>query len=250
MNRSMRMLSSLGLTACFGTAAMLVAANASAQMMPQVQPGYAAPAPATIPDHDLWNGRIGFGWYGTREIPFATKGNAVSTPLVGARYWVNTMIGVDGAIGFTTKSGSTTVSTTGVADQETKDTSATSFALHLGVPIAIFNMTHYSFQIIPELDFGIATGSLEQPANATTSTDLSGMLFQLGARAGAEIFFGFMGLPQLSLEASVGLFLSSQSAKSSPPNSSTKYSSLTISTAQFANPWDIFRESVAARYYF
>lgn len=251
MNRTMRMLASLSFVTGFGAAILLAAGSASAQVpMAGPPPGGFVPPPQ--PDLNLWVGRIGFGWYGTRSIPFVTSANAtgitgIDTPLIGMRYWVNNQVGIDGALGFTHTSGSVTSGTT-----ETNRGSATSFAIHLGVPIAIFNMTHYSFQITPELDFGLASGN-NGAATAAAEIDYSGLLFQVGARAGAEVFFGFMGLPQLSLEASAGLYLASQSGKVSPqaPNSTeTKFSQLTISTTQFHNPWDIFRESVAARYYF
>ena len=245
MNRSMRTLASLGLMVGIGTALVLTTEIASAQYV--APSGHNGP---TTPDHDLWNGRIGLGWFGSRVIPFGAPTFAgLTTPLVGVRYWINPMVGNDGAVGFMTHSGSHTQTAAGGTSQDTTDPSATSFALHLGIPVAIFNMTHYSFQITPELDFGLGTGSNNLAAPAV-STDYSGLLFQVGARAGAEIYFGFIGLPQLAVDASVGLFLAAGSHKETTGNASTKASTLDIGTAQFNSPWDIFRENIAARYYF
>ena len=38
-----------------------------------------------------------------------------------------------------------------------------------------------------------------------SKTDFSGIRFDVGARTGFELFFGFIGIPELSLSATVGL---------------------------------------------
>jgi hypothetical protein len=119
------------------------------------------------------------------------------------------------------------------------------------VPIVLGGSQHFSVQVTPELEVGFGSGSIKPPPGSMApTTDLSGFLLQAGARAGAELYFGFIGVPQLSLDASVGLFLRSTSAKTSAGNASTKNSELLISTSAINNPWDIFRSNVAARYYF
>ena len=91
----------------------------------------------------------------------------------------------------------------------------------------------------------------QEPARRPTppfyqeSTQIEG-----GVRAGAEVFFGFIGIPQLSLEGSVGVFLSSSTGKVSSGGASTRFSSFVLSTSSVAQPWDIFRKDIAARYYF
>jgi hypothetical protein len=75
-------------------------------------------------------------------------------------------------------------------------------------------------------------------------------MLQVGGRAGGEVYFGFIGLPQLSLDASVGLFLRSASGKATQGAGSQKLSTLTINTTQVNQPWDIFRTTLAVHYYF
>jgi hypothetical protein len=275
MTRMIRTLTSIGCVTGLGLVAASAAAQAPAPAPAPVAvaPAPVAMAPAAAPvglapagdsDQGLWVGRLGIGWYGTRSVPLRdatlTGDTFIDTPVVGVRYWINPMIGIDGGLGFFMTGGSTSTDPGGLSrDKESK----LSFVLHAGVPIALLNMKHYSFQITPELDFGIANSTVKPlvnpgtpPANINTDTTYGGMLIQLGARAGAEVFFGFIGLPQLSLDASVGLFLASRSGKQSggtppaTPQVTIKDSALTIGTAQIHSPWDIFRENVAARYYF
>jgi hypothetical protein len=86
-------------------------------------------------------------------------------------------------------------------------------------------------------------------------------MLQVGARAGAEVFFGFIGIPALSLEGSVGMYVMTRSAKWSrgaytdalgvaQPEITYKDSTLLIATSAMNNPWQIFTSNVAARYYF
>jgi hypothetical protein len=266
------------------TATVLAAGTASAQTAaapaaaaPAAAP-VAAPAPPPPPppamaahegglDRDMWIGHLGIGWLGTRQVPIGALAAGapaiaqIGTPIIGARYWLNPNIGIDAGLGFFTSSGSQTVENAGVS-VSTDKASQTSFVLHGGVPIALgLEGKHYSFQITPELDFGFSTGSSAPAAAPAPKSSLSGLMLQMGARAGAEIFFGFIGIPALSLEGSVGLFLSYQSAKVSTdayvnagglgvPATSFKDSTLLIGTSAMNNPWQIFTSNVAARYYF
>jgi hypothetical protein len=167
-------------------------------------------------------------------------GAIVTAPLVGIRYWLGPTLGIDAALGMGISSGST--SSNGVSVD--KD-SRTAFILHGGVPIVLGSSRHFSFQITPELDLGFASGK-------TGGADVSGFLLNLGARAGAEIYFGFIGLPALALDASVGLGMSVSNGKTSPPNGGNSISDSNFSLGTFVphDPWDIFRSNVAARYYF
>jgi hypothetical protein len=196
-------------------------------------------------------GHVGIGWYGSHDvsvgIPTAAT-PAVAVPAVGVRYWATPTLGIDAALGFSTTSSS---SKTDPGGTTTDGPSRTAFLLHGGVPIVLGGSQHFSVQVTPELEVGFGSGSIKPPPGSMApTTDLSGFLLQAGARAGAELYFGFIGVPQLSLDASVGLFLRSTSAKTSAGNASTKNSELLISTSAINNPWDIFRSNVAARYYF
>src|SRR5262249_51789831 len=136
--------------------------------------------------------------------------------------------------------------------------SATTFLFHLGVPIALASSGHFSFQLTPEADVGIGTGTLRPPgvppAPPPATTSQNGFLLQVGIRAGAEIHFAFMGLPAFSLDAGLGLSLATISGKNTtntPAGSAiSKDSTLFIGTSATAQPWDILRKDIAARYYF
>jgi hypothetical protein len=230
---------------CTTLAAALMAA-------PSVMAQDAHPAPAGGSDHDMFVGHMAFGWFGTRGVPVGPGTVAApalqQTPVVGIRYWATPMIGIDGGIGFFTTSSST--NTQPQPPGMTLDgPSATTFVLHAGVPLALANSNHFSFQITPELDVGIGSGTIHNMA-PVANTDLSGFLLQVGARAGGEVYFGFIGIPQLALDASVGLALVSSSGKATMGAGSTKVSSLTVQTANVSQPWDIFRTNIAVRYYF
>jgi hypothetical protein len=199
-------------------------------------------------------GRLGVGWLGTVDVPVGPAANAgaasmapIPTPVVGVRYWINSVIGLDAGLGFFTTSSATRTETGTTTTVE--GPTRTSVVLRAGVPITLADVGNFAFNVIPEINVGIGTGGIKGPMGGPT-TDLSGFLLEGGLRAGAEIFFGFIGIPQLSLEGSVGAFLSSATGKMSAGGGSTRFSSFVLSTSSVAQPWDIFRKDVAARYYF
>ena len=204
--------------------------------------------------HEAVVGRFGVGWFGTTDVPVgpaggpAAPGNTpIPTPIVGLRYWLNGMIGIDAGLGFYTASSATRIENG--AATTTEGPTRTSFVIHAGVPISLADVGNFAFRVTPELNVGIGTGGIKGVMGGP-NTDLSGFLLQGGVRAGAEVFFGFIGIPQLSLEGSVGAFLSSSTGKASQGGGSTRYSTFIFSTSSVAQPWDIFRRDIAARYYF
>src|SRR6185436_12015249 len=92
----------------------------------------------------------------------------------------------------------------------TDDPAALGFAIHGGVPLAFAYGKHYKFLLVPELNLGLTTRT-EKAQNLAPGAPVpgdihrSGMLLDLGARIGTEIQFGFIGIPELALQASVGL---------------------------------------------
>lgn len=237
----------------FAFACMLSASNASAQVSFEGSaqaPTQTTTAQAGDTDHDLWVGRLGLGWYGVSDIPLGSTSNTVSAPAIGVRYWLDRDLGIDVALGFGMESGSSTASTQGQPDVTTDKPSSTAFLIHAGLPIALHTEKHYSFLIIPEANVGFASGTVKSGTPGGPDTDLSGFRLDLGARAGAEVHFGFIGIPALALEGSVGLFFTTQNGKTETGPSATKDSSTHIGTTSFNSPWDFFRSSVAARYYF
>jgi hypothetical protein len=190
---------------------------------------------------------VGIGYAGLSQVPLGGAAGTVTTPAIGARIWVNRQTGIDVALGLGWAGGS---SQTG--NVTTNLNAVWGVLLQFGVPLALSTHRHVSFQLIPNAAFGYAHTS-SPSAPFMPSTTLSGTRFDLGARAGLEIFWGFIGLPQLSLSATVGLAFEVRNTSSDAgvgaggQSSQTSYS---ITTTVQNNPWDIFTGNVAARYYF
>ncbi len=262
-------------------AGTLVARDAQAEPTP---PAYQAPAavpvvssaPAVqegqgdeeIDDHEQAVGRLGIGWFGVSTIPLAGASpggtsdaptitpdaepvREVPAPVVGVRYWFTPNLGIDAGLGFIFTSGSQEVSQGGTSVTVDKE-SIFGMMVHAGVPIAVDWTRHLTFLVIPEANFGFATATRSAPpgATGTPDADLSGLRFDVGARAGAELQFGFIDMPRLALEASVGAFFTLRTASVSVGNADASDTTLALTTAAFNSPWDIFRSTVAARYYF
>jgi hypothetical protein len=208
-----------------------------------------APAPAAEKDGDDIDhakvvGGVGASYFGQFNVPYGTLATTAATQLVGVRYWVSPGVALDGAFGILTASGSSKSGATTVDAP-----SMFAFSLKAGVPIALLGAKHYTFFIEPQLIFGSASKSTRPPGGDETKD--TGMHLALGATAGAEIQFGFIGIPHLALDATIGLGLDMASGTSKTgANPEKSESSTTFGTAAFAAPWNIFVGNVAARYYF
>lgn len=208
-------------------------------------------------DHAAMSEHIGVGYLGKRSIPIAAynggtsfdvDGGSAQAPVIGVRYWLDPSLGIDAGLGFISTGGTTTTEPGG---NEVDDPGVTGFLLHAGVPLSLADDGHFSFQIVPEMNVGFANSTVSQ--DGQPDIKLSGFGLDIGARAGAEIHFGFIGIPQLSLQGSVGLLFAMESRKAtvdSTPEQSAKHSTTTIGTTVGDNPWNIFTSNVAAMYYF
>jgi hypothetical protein len=264
------------------TGAVLQASTAFAQdpgaAQAQGQVGFgaqAAPPPAPPPaaepqaasDHDAVVGRLGVGFLGRRTMrlgvtpaggPDWPDGSIeIEAPVIGVRYWVQQAIGIDAGIGFLITSGEATVTPGDGTPAVTNDEAGiTAFILHAGVPLSLTSAQHFSFQIVPELNVGFASQTVEGDAAAMPpefEQENKGFHFDIGARAGAEIHFGFIDIPQLSLQGSVGVLFESDSFSStlkSAPEAKYEASHSEFRTTVGDSPWNIFLANVAALYYF
>ena len=133
---------------------------------------------------------------------------------------------------------------------DTDAPSSLAFALHGGVPLAFAHGKHYSFELIPELNAGFTSGTIKSAVATTPDVNLSGFRLDLGARVGAEIYFGFIGVPQLSLQASVGAYFTHQAWKVSQGATSESVTATTLGTTVQDAPWAIFVNNISALYYF
>ncbi|HET8937794.1 MAG TPA: hypothetical protein VFN67_30325 [Polyangiales bacterium] len=212
---------------------------------------FAQTVATTGTDHASVVGHLGVGHFGVIDLPYASStmadGSArLSAPTIGARYWLDERLAIEGALGIGFESGSVTQKT-GNMSVETSSPSVFGMALHAALPLVFATSQHFAFEVIPELNFGFVTGGQDLPMD---ELKLSGVLLQLGARVGAEIHFGFIDIPQLALQATVGLHLSYEGRSAEVGNVSTSTGALRFGTTLQNTPWDIFKGGVSAIYYF
>lgn len=223
-------------------------------------------------DHAQMVGRLAVGYFGVSNVGAGANVNVTGTgaafasgandspytatgaaPVVGVRYWIDQMLGLDLGLGMSIVGGGGKATVSGGGASATIKGNRhpfTGFIIHGGVPLALASMDHFTFEIIPELNVGFAhTRNSDGPAESD-----SGFHFDLGARAGAEVNFGFMHIPQLALVGSVGLRFDTDSGSSTFKNGGTTQK-LSTSRSEFhttvgPNPWAIFTNQIAALYYF
>ncbi len=231
------------------TAAVAQEANAQANAqvgmgLPGATPQTAAAAPALGgggTDHARVVGHLGVGYLGRSEVQVGNGGGgaALQAPVIGVRYWLSPQLGLDLGLGLAIQGGSSED-----AGVTTDDPSLWAVVLHGGVPLALASGQHYTFEVIPELNVGLGGGS-------TDAASYRGFLLDIGARAGAEIQFGFIGLPELALQGSVGLLFSTASASTTPDGGAKSSDSNTsLRTTVYSSPWGLFTNSITALYYF
>lgn len=190
---------------------------------------------------------------------------------VGLRYWLNSSLGLEAGIAFGVGSLNTSatrfnemtrVNSTGSDAQP----SYFGFGFQAGLPIVLAESKHLTINLTPTLGFYYASSALEVPdagrsmlfpGAATISNSSSSILFALGANLGAELQFGFLGIPQLGLQAQFGLNMqfTSQSATAIVAPGNREYSmsrssfGLGTTVGNFSLE-DIITGSLAAVWYF
>jgi hypothetical protein len=249
------------------------ASASGAMTLPGATPA-AAPAPAAQAapgdsDHDQMVGTLAIGLLGSRTMavgcdpagcpggvtgpsgqPVPSNAQNLSTPVVGIRYWMNGLLGIDAGLGLLIAGqGQKTTAGTGAAQVTNPQPSTFGLLLHGGVPLALKSTGHFTFELIPEMNIGFSSWSVNGGGIDLTG---SGFHFDLGGRAGAEIHFGFIGIPQLSLLGTIGVLFSTDALSNENKTSGAKTSSTLTSfgTTVQNSPWDIFTSNVAAFYYF
>ena len=216
-------------------------------------------------DHEKVVGHVGVGYLGLTNVPIAGAGGAggvpakqnVSAPVVGVRYWLAEKIGLDLGVGLGLTSSSQEVVIGNNTNSQDRP-SVFALAFHGGVPLVFAHQKHYKFLLIPEINIGFAT-STETPvvppgtANPPGDNVRTGFHLDLGARIGSEIHFGFIGVPQLSLQASVGLRAVREAYKVKQDignqTNSASVGETSIGTTVQGDPWAIFVNNISAIYY-
>lgn len=223
-----------------------------------------------ISDHEKVVGKFGVMYFGVTQQPIGTGAAAnvgrgtVQTPVIGMRYWLKERLGIDVGLGFNFFSSARNVVANGQPESTVDGPSVLAFALHGGLPLAFAYGKHYKFLVVPELNFGYATqteAAQNVPPGAATPPDIhrSGLRFDVGARVGTEIQFGFIGIPELALQASVGLNFRRQvwsasrdaNAAAGVPNpESSSQGQNNLGTTVQSDPWALFVNNISAIYYF
>jgi hypothetical protein len=244
-------------TVSFAASALAQEAGASGEVG-MTLPGGGPKAQATEgeTDHDQMVGRFAVGYLGARSVPMAGLAGTTlvaadqQAPVIGMRYWLDQGMGLDVGLGFLSTSGSTK---SGNVSSDKAGVNAV--LLHAGVPLALANHKHFSWQLVPEVNIGFAQQTQKDFQAANDELKLSGLLVEVGVRVGGELHFGFMGVPELSLQGSVGAVFqtTTRSGEYTPPaGASTSFEdkNTVIGTTVYDNPWNIFTSNVAALYYF
>jgi hypothetical protein len=229
-------------------------------------------AEKTKSDHEKVVGRFGIGYFGQYDVPLGfgaaiSPGTPVRAPteaaqMIGFRYWWS-RVRLDVAFGWNMGSGTQTAG--GVKSDQV---STLVLAGRVAVPFALYVGDHYTFFMGPEISYGSAGETV--PARQPTipgiprpaDTTHSGKRFTLGGRAGAEVQFGFIGIPHLALDATIGLALDLTKGETTgpgtgpavpgepAPTASGDYARTAIRSSTQHQPWNIFVSNVAAVYYF
>lgn len=200
------------------------------------------------------SGAWGFGFFGTAPVLRAVPGtdsngeriDYASVPLLGLRHWTRgaTTAGLEVGVGVMVSSASATGAQ---GSNPAAGPSSLELLLHLSAPIVVASTTHTIVFVAPEARFGFSYFDADSSGvGVVTATTLN-----VGVKGGIEIFFSFLGLPNLSLEAGVRAGLTHEWRSFAV--SSTEFASVSqthFATSLVANPWDLFTSSLAARYYF
>lgn len=241
------------------------AATTAAPPPPAPPPAAAAPAPPPASpkepevadgatDHEKMVGHFAAGYLGVSQLPIAQVAGAgvsqgsVSAPVLGMRYWLNKRMGVDVGVGVGVSTATSSVTVGGVST-DTGTPATTGFALHAGVPFALAYSQHFTFELVPEVNFGYA-GTYAHAAGGQPDIGLNGIRLDVGGRIGAELHFGFIGIPQLSLQGTIGVSFRYDTVWASQGNNGASLSTIGVGTTFQNDPWAIFTNSVAALYYF
>lgn len=206
-------------------------------------------------DHERVVGTIGVGFLGIDEVPLRlsdatgeTSRLAIHAPVLGVRCWFGSRIGLDVGLGFGFTNTRIKIPSEGRDQDQLK---AFAVALHAGAPISLHEGSHYTFLVVPEMTFAVSDGEV---LGDTSVDDVvhRGYLFRGGARIGAEIHFGFIDVPELSLQTTVGIHYQYEKTRQNQQSDPT---SLTRSAAHFGttlekSPFEILSSSLMLVYYF
>ena len=165
-------------------------------------------------------------------------------PLLGVRWWLRgSRIGLDVGAG--------AMMSTGGESIQFSSSPSLQLVAHLGLPIAVASTQHVIVLVAPEFRAGVST------LTSGGTSELTGSLLELAVRGGVELFFSFIGVPELSLEAAVRVGVardaqsfSFQNPLLGRPGAGTSVESFRFSTSLSGDAASIVASSLSLKYYF
>jgi hypothetical protein len=208
-------------------------------------------------------GHVGVAYFGSYDVPLGTTRtpNTVATQMLGIRTFFSPKVGLDVGLGIGITSGSSEIKQ-GSVSTSADAPSTLAFSLKVGLPLVLASSRHYAFFIEPQALFGYAgeTVKANVPPGGTAVADTkhNGTRFTVGGAAGAMVQFGFIGMPQLALDATVGLGLDISNGKTESPDptaggnatATRSANAVGFSTLSGSQPWNIFHSNVEVIYFF
>lgn len=197
-------------------------------------------------DHAQMVGSLGFQFFGVENVqtsPDTMMGVDVGdieiyAPTIGVRYWISEMLGLDVGLGFGFADMAVNQDSGGGSNLVAGLDNQLGLNIHVGVPIAIKALQHFTVLAIPEVRFGLGMATA-QALDPNDDVELFAFELEVGAKLAAEVQFGFWGVPNFSLQAAIGLGFQYYSQTSTPvdvalPITSTSGYALTTSFQDLA----------------
>lgn len=209
----------------------------------QAMPAAGAEAASELPtDHSAVVGHWGIGYLGSSQVSVLAQKPDESNPLplspvdlhsVGVRYWMSPKVGVEFGAAVGTGMASTSISKGNTTSTE-ESPGYLAFEVQAGLPVIVAETRHLAFHIAPFLAYRRASSSL----TVTTGSDSAGIkltdqTFQAGANLTAEWQFGFIGLPELGLQARLGVAVVRQAVGIALSSNGTVVSEYERATTRF-----------------
>ncbi|MEO0322937.1 MAG: hypothetical protein AAF447_08260 [Myxococcota bacterium] len=241
----------------------------------QAAPVAAAPAAPAEHDHVFSVGKIGLTFFGVDSIRLTpnaplvpgsgtpltdvSDGAVVRAPVVGVRYWFSESLGLDIGLGIGFRSRDDVNNLFRAADgsvfSDTYDglDGVFGLAFHAGLPFSLKTYPHFNLLFIPEIGFTYAQATAVAFGPSVNDVDFASIGFQVDARFGGEVSFGFWGLPNLALQATVGIGFAYSQQTAADQRDLGDAGAVDLETTEFgvqttAN--DIFNGTIRVLYYF
>lgn len=164
-------------------------------------------------DHSVVVNRLGLRYFGATTLPslsaMGTMGGSGTLHTVGARYWLSGGLAIEGGLALGFNSGGTTTTVTAGAGTNTVSSDIPNFfgiGVQIGLPIMLAEAKHLVIHADPFLAFHYGTSAISTTPERDVQNDVSlnALRLGVGVNATAELQFGFLGIPQLGLQASIG----------------------------------------------